>query len=274
MIRYQNLNGVSVQTIYETFLDAFSDYAIQMKPSVAEFQKMLIGKGFQADISVGAFCGADLVGFILNAERENYFYNLGTGVKISYRAHKVASKMLDMSLCLLKERSKEGYLLEVLQENQKAFALYAQKGFQITRHFLCLRLDFPKIQPQLSTYVTREAIEQVGNLETTLLFPPSWQNNRHAILALREQFQCFVYREGGKVLGYAIINSASQSLIQMEAHTKEAGVALLSHILALFSFTTLNMINVDERNKSLINLLMEFGFSDTVKQYEMLFSQK
>ncbi|WP_240310400.1 GNAT family N-acetyltransferase [Listeria goaensis] len=272
MMHYQNLNGVSVETIYATFLDAFSDYALPMKPSLDAFQKMLVGKGFHADISVGAFCGTDLVGFILNAERENNFYNLGTGVKVAFRAQKIASKMLDASIRTLKERGAAAYVLEVLQENRKAFALYEQKGFQVARHFLCFRLDTPQVQPQLSTHVTTEAVDQVANFETTLEFPPSWQNNQHAILALRGDFQCFAYRKGEEVLGYAVINPTSQSLVQMGAQTKKAGAALLAHILALFAFETLSTINVDARNESLIQLLTEIGFVRTFEQYEMLFN--
>ncbi len=272
MMHYQNLNGVSVETIYATFLDAFSDYALPMKPSLDAFQKMLVGKGFHADISVGAFCGTDLVGFILNAERENNFYNLGTGVKVAFRAQKIASKMLDASIRTLKERGAAVYVLEVLQENRKAFALYEQKGFQVARRFLCFRLDAPQVQPQLSTHVTTEAVDQVANFETTLEFPPSWQNNQHAILALRGDFQCFAYRKGEEVLGYAVINPTSQSLVQMGARTKKAGAALLAHILALFAFETLSTINVDARNESLIQLLTEVGFVRTFEQYEMLFN--
>ncbi|MBC1417803.1 GNAT family N-acetyltransferase [Listeria fleischmannii] len=274
MIQYRNLLGVSVTTIYETFLDAFSDYAIPMKPSLAAFQNMLASKGFQADSSVGAFDQSDLVGFILNGERETQVYNLGTGVKVAYRAQKIASGMLDASIRLLFEKNRTGYLLEVLQDNQKAYALYKQKNFEITRHFLCFRLEEPQISPKLSPSIHQEPVDLVADFESTLPYKPSWQNNHHAILALRKDFICYTYRNAGELLGYAVLNPASESLAQLGARSKKVGEALIAHILADTKLKMLGIINVDERDESLIHLLTDTGFTKTFSQYEMLYTPK
>ncbi|EUJ47042.1 hypothetical protein [Listeria fleischmannii] len=140
MIQYRNLLGVSVTTIYETFLDAFSDYAIPMKPSLATFQNMLVSKGFQADSSVGAFDQSDLVGFILNGERETQVYNLGTGVKVAYRAQKIASGMLDASIRLLFEKKSDGLRARSFARQSEGLRALQAKKFRNHPPFSMLSL--------------------------------------------------------------------------------------------------------------------------------------
>lgn len=57
LVRYgtQNTGSTSLCTVYQAFLEAFSDYEIPMEMSFDEFESRMKRNGLSLDVSVGAY---------------------------------------------------------------------------------------------------------------------------------------------------------------------------------------------------------------------------
>ena len=139
MYEYRSLSFVSYEEIHEAFEKAFSDYIVPFSMSLNELVYMIERRGFNADISFGAFYKDELVGFTLNGigNREGKLtaYDTGTGVVKEHRKKGIAKQIFLESLPVLKNNNVEQYLLEVIDSNKPAIDLYKKMGFQETRKF-------------------------------------------------------------------------------------------------------------------------------------------
>ena len=53
MYLFTTLDKINKKIIYESFIEAFSDYSVNIFLPYEDFEKMLIGKGFNSEISIG-----------------------------------------------------------------------------------------------------------------------------------------------------------------------------------------------------------------------------
>lgn len=121
MFDYKFLNKMSNETLHKVFLSAFSDYQVKMDLPIWKFKLMLKRRGYVPELSIGAFKGEMLVGFVLNGLRswngKPTVYDLGTGVIGEYRKQGVTNGMLLNMKEVLKQRQVKQYLLEVIKSN-------------------------------------------------------------------------------------------------------------------------------------------------------------
>jgi len=107
MFDYKTLENTIMETLYKTFLNAFSDYQVKTDLSFWKFQRMLERRGYVSEVSIGAFENQALVGFVLNGFRnwngKLTVYDTGTGVIGEYRKQGITSNMLLNIRELLKE---------------------------------------------------------------------------------------------------------------------------------------------------------------------------
>lgn len=69
MYSYKMLDKISMETLHQAFLDAFSDYQVKMDFPFWKFQQMFQRRGYQPEISMGALKDGRLVGFVINGLR-------------------------------------------------------------------------------------------------------------------------------------------------------------------------------------------------------------
>src|SRR5262245_61844932 len=143
-MEYRFLYEEMFPQLHAAFIAAFSDYAVKMQPSAAQFSEMLTRRGIRYDLSVGVFRGDELVGFNLNGldfwKDRLTVYDTGTGVIPEYRGQHIAARMFEFSLPKLTESSAQQYLLEVIASNAAAIKVYEQVGFRETRKLQSFRL--------------------------------------------------------------------------------------------------------------------------------------
>ena len=88
MITIRQLTNISIDEIHNAFKDAFSDYAEPFDLTKAQLQYMIERRGFNFELSFGAFNNNTLVGFTLNGvdEWNNKLtaYDTGTGIVKEY----------------------------------------------------------------------------------------------------------------------------------------------------------------------------------------------
>ena len=128
MIAYRLLSSDDFDSLYDCFLTAFSDYAVDMQMSREQFQQRLTRDGVSLQHTPAAFDGERMVGFCLNAlgqwQEKQTAYDGGAAVIPEYRGRGVAKEMFAFLMPRLKEAGVSQYLLEVLTSNTPAATLY------------------------------------------------------------------------------------------------------------------------------------------------------
>ncbi|WP_326907181.1 GNAT family N-acetyltransferase [Sedimentibacter sp. MB31-C6] len=278
MFEYKFLTKTSNESLHKVFLDAFSDYQVKIDLPIWKFILMLKRRGYVPDLSIGAFKGEMLVGFVLNGFRswngKPTVYDLGTGVIAEYRKQGITNNMLLNIKELIKQRQIEQYLLEVIKSNTSAIQLYKKQGFEIQREFTCFQLDKNKYNP-----ITTCKVEHVNKMDWEQLtefwdIKPSWQNSIDSINAVAEDLIYSIVRFDSAIVGYGIIDRRTGDIPQIATNRyyRGKGIArcIITDLIKNTDSNKISVLNVDNISKSTEDFLLKLGFERIVAQYEMI----
>ena len=278
MITYRLLSAADSAKLYECFLEAFSDYQVDMKASREEFEQRLVRDGVRLEISAGAFDETRMVGFYMNAlgdwKGRPSAFDAGTGVIPAYRRQGIAEELFAFMMPRLKEALVEQYLLEVLTGNERAVALYRKLGFVDTRRLAVFRRSAP-----LFTDADPE-IRRIDEPDWELFKSfwdgdPSWQNSIDAVERVANDRVVICAYVDGTSVGYGIAFKPWVSLMQLAvapAHRRKGiGSKILSALQREVSGTdSLKVTNIDERLKGTLAFYESNGFKMVLEQFEMV----
>jgi len=246
-------------TIHAAFLDAFSDYVIRIAPSPGQLEEMLTRRGYDPAASVGVFEDGRLVAFTLNGVDGQWGYDSGTGVVPSHRRRGLARRVMEESFALLRERGCTNYVLEVIESNAPAVALYRDLGFVETRGLQCW--SFTSDAPA-ATAVPGAVEEGWRDVQ------PSWQNST---ASLRRALDRYVVL--GDADGYAVVFPSTGELPQLAVRPDRRGHGIgtrLLHQAHAVAGKPLRILNVDDRNAGIARFLERAGAVKTLRQLEMV----
>ena len=286
MIEFSTLERTSLDILHSSFVEAFSDYQVEIDLPLEKLGSMLRRRGYTPELSIGAFEGENLVGFVLNGRRswngKPSLYDCGTGVIPAYRKQGITKKAFNEVVSLIQENGIEHYLLEVIKSNTPAVTLYQKQGFHITRNFSCFQIDRHNIEkanlPPSPSPVHFES-HRIEELDWILLktfwdSPPSWQNSIESVAAAAGSFDAVVARTGAATLGYGIIEKSSGDIPQLAVHKehRRRGIAaeLLHNLVQHTESDQAVLLNVDDACTSMPTFLKTLGFEHFIDQYEML----
>jgi ribosomal protein S18 acetylase RimI-like enzyme len=245
--------------IVAAFGEAFSDYVIPFNPTREQLREMLTRRGWAPHLSAGIWDGARMVAFTLNGFEHRAAYDSGTGVVPSHRRRGLGREMMDFVLPLLREAGAGRYVLEVIESNAPALALYREVGFQERRRLQCwsYSTEFPSPEP-----IARGAMHpEYCDVE------PSWQNSTESIRRAQDRFEV-VGDEGG----YAVVFPSNGDLVQLAVHPAARRRGLGTRLLrdaATIAGKPLRIINVDDGADHITMFLDAVGARRTVRQVEM-----
>jgi len=280
MIRIRNLSEISTGELYSAFKQAFADYPVRIAEQ--QFCMMIKRRGFDPDLSFGAFDNNRLVAFTLNGIGNftglRTAYDTGTGTIKEYRGQGLATGIFEHALPFLRDAGIKQYLLEVLQENTKAVSVYQKLGFKVTREFafsvpeiVALKLD----KTMTPGYLIKEAdFKEVVAKESFFDFVPSWQNSYDSIRRNLEEFRIFGAYFYGSLVGFCIteFKSGDISLLAVDRQHRRRGVAteLLNRVCGNIESPVLKFINSETTCPSVKDFLFSIRAIPEGKQFEML----
>ncbi|WP_042476373.1 GNAT family N-acetyltransferase [Bacillus ndiopicus] len=275
MFNYKILENIAMEILHQAFVEAFSDYAVKMDLPLERFQQMLQRRGFTPELSLGAFDGEKLVGFVFNGFREwdgkLTVYDLGTGVVPEYRRQGITNEMLKRITKMVKEKQAQQYLLEVLQANVSATELYKKQGFKVVRELECYQISASDFVPATTCIVEQIEPQQFSDF---MDFTPSWQNSNDSIRAVSESFSYVGVRMNDVIVGYGIIDKKTGDIPQIAVHQKYRGqgiaTSIISELIKHTESEKVSLLNVDSQCESLKRFLVARGFTRFVDQYEMI----
>jgi ribosomal protein S18 acetylase RimI-like enzyme len=276
MISYRFLFAADFIPLYECFLEAFSDYQVDMQMSRKQFEQRITRDGVRLEFSAGAFDNGKMIGFYMNGlgtwQEKETAYDAGTGVIPGYRSGGVAKELFAFLVPRLKDVGIAQYLLEVLSENERAVALYRKLGFVETRVLAVLRSDKPVTVVGKLPDVSIRAVEEPDwpLFESFWDGYPSWQNSGRAVERVVERTILGAFA-GDKCVAYGVVFRPSGNLMQLAVAREYRRRGIGSRILAALSpGEALKVNNIDESLKGTLAFFEANKFKIVLKQYEMV----
>lgn len=280
----RTLGQLPLESIRIAFMDAFSDYEVRISMPMEKFQGMIRTRDLDLSRSIGYFEGDTLVGFILVGCRHlmgcEYWYDGGTGIIQENRRQGIGTLMLQNLLARMKTEMISGFVLEVLEHNAPAIALYAKHGFTIRRRLCCFSIQkqdqaLRKLESLECASLSRsDDIDCYASLpiDHYLAFPPSWQNAGESIKNSLHDYAFTALLDAKGVVGYGLIHKVSGDVPQLGVlpawRGKKVEPLLLAQLGRQCQSDRLTLLNVDEQDP-LCLVLSELGFENFINQYEM-----
>lgn len=279
MITYRLLAAADLPSLHDCFLAAFSDYQVDMRMSLEQFEQRLTRDGVQLEISAGAFDEGRMIGFYINGlgewQGKQTAYDAGTGVIPNLRKHGVARDLFAFLVPRLKEASVFQHLLEVLTSNQPAVALYRKLGFVEMRSLAVFRSDQPvnHIRDSKGVLIRRVEKPEWELFKSFWDGYPSWQNSSEAVERIGDQRVIVGAYVDDRCVGYGVVFRSAANLMQLAvAHghrRKGIGSAILGALQHEVS-ESLKVNNIDEELTGTLGFYEASGFKLVLRQFEMI----
>jgi ribosomal protein S18 acetylase RimI-like enzyme len=249
------------ESLFAAFTAAFSDYVVKLSLTREQLREMFTRRGWIPSLSIGAFDGDTMVAFTVNCVDGALAYDSGTGVVPTHRRRGLARAVMQKSFEVL--GGCEGYVLEVLDNNPSAIALYRDLGFKEVRGLQCWSYESERGLSTPSPPEGRaEATPYVWDVQ------PSWQNST-ASIARANQARTILGDDDGYAIVFPETGDLPQLAVRREARRRGVGTRLLN-AAAHVAGKPLRIMNVDERDAGIAAFLERAGAKRTVRQLEML----
>lgn len=269
----RSLNNTPLPVVVDCLAKSFEGYFVQVPADVGYWQNRYKNARVDYNLSYGMFDDDKLVGFVINCidylGTKKTAYNTGTGVLPEYRGQKVVDRIYEYSLPVLKQNDIDQCLLEVIQNNDRAIAVYKRIGFEIAR-------DLPSFRGTLNLPAANTVqVKQISLKEALPLLVYStgryaWDFNMHAVKAANGDWAFYRVDEGNNYIGYFILSPVGNTIVQLELAqgTNPADWdVLLKGIQQIVP--TMRIINVDMHRTALIEALTSAGLENFIDQFEM-----
>lgn len=282
MVEIKALSGVEFQILYESFSKAFSDYDMPSL-SIEDLERMLVRRGFNPDLSFGAFENNELVSFTFNGignyNGKKTAYDTGTGTIKEFRGKGLARKVFLESIPYLQKAGIEQYLLEVLQHNDKAIPLYTSLGFEVTREFNFFVQDVKELKmdnisipdaftcKKLDSILPDKMVELVG-------FQPSWQNSFDSLERANHDFIVLGVFIQEELIGYGILDPKTGDIAQIAVdrrfRRRGVGSGIIKELQKYNEHHSIKVLNTDVNCFSFVKMMESIGIPLRGKQFEMI----
>jgi len=285
-IQYKFLSSDQMPEIHSTFVEAFSDYSVDVSYMTRQvIEKRVVKNGIDFSLSVGAFYGEKMVGFTLvgidNFKGSLSAFDIMTGIIKDYRGMGIAGKMFDFMLHELKKKGIKEFYLEVIRENDRAVKAYEKVGFGITRKLDCYETSSDQLKTRSgpsNEYSIKPIDKQYLTMYTELIdWDPSWENSVNGIARIPDKVLMYgaFFRKMpvGMIIYYPTINWILGIAVKKSHRKNGIGAALLKHLAEQPSFNNdiIKIMNIDSKDTGFSSFLRKVGFEELVGQFEMSF---
>lgn len=271
MYQYKSLKGISFHEISTCLNHAFSDYAFPIHLDEKELSELFLVNGIDRELSFGAFCHGSLVGFALHScgiyHGHRAAFDVAAGVVPAHRGKKVFTDLFSLAQRTLRQHQIEQYYLEVLQENERAVALYKRQGFSITREFIVLcgstpKGEYPSKRVQYSSLATFDFQQAVG-LERN---KPSYEHSDHVLWLHPDRYEAAFIKEQS-LSAWCVFSKATGQIFQL-GWSNTQDLKEVVHAL-LFRFPHVTVKNIESYEMQILEMLKSLQFRVIARQYEM-----
>jgi ribosomal protein S18 acetylase RimI-like enzyme len=281
------LSRDSFGDVYGTFVEAFSDYAVDLSyMTESGLLNRALKNGIDFGSSVGVYDGERMVGYtLIGLDRWNgspAAFDIGTGIIKSHRGRRLANEMFNFALPRLKEKGVRVFVLEVLRGNEPAVRAYSKTGFTVVREFDCFELDVRQRRSgeraNLAVEFRSVERERIAHYADSLDWQPSWENSFASIMRIPDEVWTFEAslegRRAGLLVYYPALKWILSLVVERPFRRRGIGTAMLTYLISQLrtDVCCIRALNVDHADEGMIALLRRFGFNLYVTQFEMQLS--
>lgn len=272
----QTLQNISNVDILDTFNEAFSDYIVPLKLSLAQLEGKVKSENLRPEISAGAFDNGKLAGYILHGQNvignQLCAYNGGTGVIPGMRGQKLTMQMYQFILPVLKAKGFDKILLEVIDTNKPAIKVYEATGFKVSRILNCYSGTVYAGATSSDIHIKPLEHYDWEQLRSFWDWQPCWSNAAAALDLLKGSNIALGAYLQQTLTGYIIYNPNTRRIQQLAVDKRHrrhgTGRQLLSAVAVTYP-AEIAMINVDDKDIATNAFLENAGLKKQVVQYEM-----
>ena len=268
------LKDCPIEEILNAFNGSFADYFVPLQLTQEQMTNKIRSELVDLNLSVGAFEGGELVGFILNAynfvDGRKLVYNAGTGVLPAHRNQALTKRMYNFILPEFWKANIDAGVLEVITENIPAISIYEKVGFARKRKLTGYK---GLVKSGASTHYTiRDTGFNWETMKTFWDFTPTWQNSISVIEQLKDTVRTYGAFDGEGLAGYILYNPVSKRVLQFGVDKKYRGKGIASALFAHIANgeAPVTIINVDEGSPGTNAFLLKIGLQKFIEQYEMV----
>lgn len=277
----RSLAHTDFDTLCAAFAEAFAGYGI--RTDAESLRRMLRRRGFAPELSFAAFDGGRIAAFTFNGIGTHgglpTAYDTGTGTLPAYRGQGLASRIFTCSIPHLRAAGIRQYLLEVLQHNPAAIAVYRKMGFEVTREFNYFgqekqRIRTPEKRPAFPHALRPAGTGSLRHLARFHDFRPSWQNDDDSVARAGGELVGFGLYRGDEPLGYCICEPSTGDIARLAVapgcRRQGVGSALLRHALDTITADSVKVVNAEPGCEALTRFLDAMNIPINGKQFEMV----
>ena len=272
MYQYKNLQGLPFHKISACLNCAFSDYAFPIHLDEKALAELLSATGVDRSLSFGAFLNGTLIGFMFNScglyQGHRAAFDVATGVIPAHRGKQVFTCLFAFAKRALRQQQIERYYLEVLQENERAIALYKRQGFSITREFAVLSASTPKgYSPSRQVQFSRLAafdFQQAAGLNRNL---PSYEHSDRVLWLHPDRYEV-AFIKGQTISAWCVFSKENGQIFQFGWN----GIKDLREVVLalLLRYPHVAAKNIESNQQQILEMLESLSFKVITRQYEMV----
>jgi ribosomal protein S18 acetylase RimI-like enzyme len=278
------LSKADLPDVYATFVEAFSDYAVDMRYNTEPgFAHRAVKNAVDFGSSVAAYDGGRMVGFTLVGVDDwrgtRCAFDAMTGIVKSHRGQGIAGQMFDTMLPRLKAAGIKEFWLEVLQSNAPAIKAYRRTGFRTVREFDCFqaRPEALRADGHADGAIEVQAVEraELGRYADWLDWQPSWENSLAAIERIPDEVRLLGARCAGERAGllvyYPTLSWIMGLAVARPYRRRGVANALLRALKARLGDDArlVKVIGVEHADGGMRRFLQQAGFEVYTSLYEM-----
>ncbi|MEY3990729.1 MAG: hypothetical protein RI985_1810 [Chloroflexota bacterium] len=275
-MEFCDLVGVDLADIHTAFVDAFSEYEVPMEMPIDRLRTMLTTRDYRPELSTACVVNGQIVGFVLVGGRlidgQLQVYDCATGVIRAFQQQKIGSQLLPLALDRVRVAGAKRFVLEVLEHNTAAQALYTKHGFAITRSLRCYQTTLSDLNLADVDVANQPAALAVVDEMAYNSFAPTWQNSLVSYWHAPNAYHVVALMHADTVTAYGIIHRESGSILQMSVHPahREAELfdVLVTQLAQAVGTRQLRIVNI-EADSWLDRQFIAHGWQNFVNQYEM-----
>jgi len=265
MYHFRALHEISMQQLAECFNLSFSDYEQPICFTPESLKYYLTASSVNLSLSFGAFCKEQMVAFILNSsgiyKNQSVVFDAGTGVIPEHRGKKVFSALFEYTSKHLQHHNIEKYYLEVLQSNHHAVSVYTKKGFSVLREYSVLTASGPR--QGWNNPITAIPYQNFDTFSTKFSVEPSFEHTSYTINQNPQLYEVFYNNQA-----YCIYAKKNGEIIQLHYNELDALKEVVSALINRYPSAMAK--NIDCGCRYVIQMLVDIGFNEITKQYEMV----